>query len=194
MRHCKWLVLLLVGFLLLSACGKPAQDDLAASVSETPGTTDTAAPSSQTDSTGTPTQSATGAAQSAAAAEATTYAYSLPEKTGDMVFTDDPENKFIVAVAEKYRVDTALLAGIYVVPENKDNQVWQFSGKKDANGKLIRNASTLKYVYMLSADCATITRTGGLFGNDGISAPVGFAMFEATKKLIIPEFQAQLDA
>lgn len=120
--------------------------------------------------------------------------YTVPEKSGDMLFTDDPNNKFIQAVVSKYGVDASLLACIYKNPSSDSNFVWQFNGQTDTNGKPIRNASTLKYVYSISADCNTIARTGGLTGNDGMSLAAGVLLMQTTKQLMIPEFQDQLNA
>ena len=140
-----------------------------------------------------PQEKTTAVSPSTTAAPTTTIAFSMPEKTGDMYFTDDENNKFIQAVVQKYGSDPARLACIYVVPEGDSNHVFEFNGKTDLNGKLIRNADTLKYVYTLNADCSTITRAAGFTGNDGLSAAQGYAIFEMTKKLVLPEFEEELN-
>ena len=111
----------------------------------------------------------------------------------DLYFTDDENNKFIQAVVQKYGADPARLACIYVVPEGDSNHVFEFNGKTDQNGKLIRNESTLKYVYTLNADCSVITRAGGVTGNDGLTAAQGLVIMQLTKKLILPEFEKELN-
>lgn len=120
--------------------------------------------------------------------------YTIPEKSGDMIFTDDANNKFIRAVVDKYGVDAKLLAGIYANPASDTNFVWQFNGQTDSSGKLIRTPDTLKYVYIITADCKTVVRAGGLVGNDGMSAAGGYLVMQTAKKMIIPEFQDQLNA
>ena len=117
----------------------------------------------------------------------------MPEKTGDMYFTDDENNKFIQAVVQKYGSDPARLACIYVVPEGDSNHVFEFNGKTDQNGKLIRNESTLKCVYTLNADCSEITRAGGVTGNDGLTAAQGLVIMQLTKELILPKFEKELN-
>ena len=129
-----------------------------------------------------------------AASAETTALFTMPEKTGDMYFTDDPNSKFIQAVVQKYGSDPARLACIYVVPEGDSNHVFEFNGKTDQNGKLIRNKSTLKYVYTLNANCSEITRAGGATGNDGLTAAQGLVTMQLTKELILPKFEKELNA
>lgn len=118
---------------------------------------------------------------------------STTKKVGEMRFTDDKNDKFIQAIVQKYGSDPARLACIYAVPEADNNHVFEFDGTTDQNGKLVRNASTLKYVYSLNADCTTITRAAGKTGNDGLSAAQGVAIFEVTKKFVLPKFEAELN-
>lgn len=185
------LVLLLV--LLLFGCGAKTIDD----TMQTSATPETSTQSNETTlpaATAAPTQEQTTAppAKESPAPE-TTAAFTMPEKTGDMYFTDDSDNKFIQAVVQKYGSDSARLACIYVVPEGDSNHVFEFNGKTDQNGKLIRNESTLKYVYTLNADCSVITRAGGATGNDGLNAAQGLVVMQLTKKLILPEFAEELN-
>lgn len=187
------LVLLIAVF--LGGCGlKPASDAQE---------TETAAPqtTAQNEATYAPAQTVdetevktTVATHTASVTPETTAAFSMPEKKGEMLFTDDPNDKFIQAIVQKYGSDPARLACIYAVPEADNNHVFEFNGKTDKNGKLIRNADTLKYVYSLNADCSTITRAAGFTGNDGLSAAQGYAIFEVTKKLVLPEFEEELNA
>ena len=142
-----------------------------------------------------------GSAETQAAAPQTTQAsttlpfgITMPEEDYTTMFTDDPSNKFIAAVAQKYGLDTSLLAAVYTDPVSDSNQVWQFSGKTDSSGKFLRNADTLKYVYSISADCSQIKRTGGLTGNDGYNAVSGYVVFTTTKQMLLPEFEAELNA
>ncbi|MDO4154956.1 MAG: hypothetical protein Q4E21_08935 [Clostridia bacterium] len=185
------LVLLLV--LLLSGCGAKTADD-ATQTSAAPETTTQSNETTLPAATAATTQEKTTAppAKESPAPE-TTAAFTMPEKTGDMVFTDDADNKFIKAVVQKYGSDPARLACIYVVPEGDSNHVFEFNGKTDQNGKLIRNESTLKYVYTLNADCSEITRAGGATGNDGLNAAQGLVVMQLTKKLILPEFEEELN-
>ncbi|MGN0556187.1 MAG: hypothetical protein ACI4LI_09875 [Candidatus Fimenecus sp.] len=179
--------------LLLFGCGAKTADD-ATQTSAAPETT------TQSNETTLPAATAATAQEQTTAPPAkespapeTTAAFTMPEKTGDMYFTDDADNKFIQAVVQKYGSDPARLACIYVVPEGDSNHVFEFNGKTDQNGKLIRNESTLKYVYTLNADCSEITRTGGATGNDGVTAAQGLVVMQLTKKLILPKFEEELN-
>lgn len=181
--------------LLFAGCSK----DTAEPVTTTPPAASTQAPAPSE----TQTQAPQTTAEASKAPEPTTQSstftaggqtYTVPEKSGDMIFTDDANNKFIRAVVDKYGVDAKLLAGIYANPASDSNFIWQFNGKTDANGKLIRNPDTLKYVYIITADCKTVARAGGLVGNDGMSAASGYLMMQTAKKMMIPQVQDKLDA
>ena len=179
--------------LLLFGCGAKTADD-ATQTSAAPETTTQSNDTTLPAATAAPTQEKTTAppAKESPAPE-TTAAFTMPEKTGDMYFTDDENNKFIQAVVQKYGADPARLACIYVVPEGDSNHVFEFNGKTDQNGKLIRNESTLKYVYTLNADCSEITRAGGVTGNDGLTAAQGLVIMQLTKELILPKFEKELN-
>lgn len=180
--------------LVLFGCGKKETDP---TTTESPTVTDTAV--TQTE----PTVAASAAdaqkettksVATTAVPSETTAAFTMPEKTGDMYFTDDADNKFIQAVVQKYGSDPARLACIYVVPEGDSNHVFEFNGRTDSNGKLIRNKSTLKYVYTLNANCSEITRAGGATGNDGLTAAQGLVIMQLTKELILPKFEEELNS
>lgn len=183
---------LLLVFLFAGCGAKETTAESSASVAELTTAASETIPSATTENAATQAQTEA-PVQSAAAAESTTARFTMPEKTGDMYFTDDADNKFIQAVAKKYSADPARLACIYVVPEGDDNMVFEFNGKTDANGKLVRDESTLKYVYTVNADCTGITRTGGATGNDGMTAAQGIVTMQLTKKLILPKFEAELN-
>lgn len=184
---------LCAALLLLCACGNGA---VSAEVTATVSTAQTTVPTQTTEA-----PPSAGSAETQAAAPQTTQAsttlpfgITMPEEDYTTMFTDDPSNKFIAAVAEKYGLDTSLLAAVYTEPVSDSNQVWQFNGKTDSSGKLLRNADTLKYVYSISADCSQIKRTGGLTGNDGYNAVSGYVVFTTTKQMMLPEFEAELNA
>lgn len=71
------------------------------------------------------------------------------EKTGEMLFSDDPDNRYISAVSSKYGVDSQYLVALYTVPENDSNIVLQFDGTKNPDGTLIRNKDTLIAIYTI---------------------------------------------
>ncbi|MGN0520687.1 MAG: hypothetical protein ACI4LB_08095 [Candidatus Fimenecus sp.] len=181
--------LVLLFAVLLSGCG--AKPNAQETTTIAPQTTVQSDVTSTPDITAGQTETTTTAPTSTALE--TSVPFSMPEKKGEMAFTDDPNDKFIQAIVQKYGSDPARLACIYAVPEADNNHVFEFNGKTDANGKLIRNEDTLKYVYTLNADCSTITRAAGFTGNDGLSAAQGYAIFEVTKKLVLPEFEEELN-
>ncbi len=193
MRIYKIFVLCAV-LLLLCACGNGAVSaEVTATVSTAQTTVNAQTTEAVTPASGnTETQSA--APQTTEAGTTLPLGLTMPQEDYTTLFTDAPSNKFIVAVAEKYGLDTSLLAAVYTDPVSDSNQVWQFSGKTDSSGKLLRNADTLKYVYSISADCSQIKRTGGLTGNDGYNAVSGYVVFTTTKQMLLPEFEAELNA
>lgn len=113
---------------------------------------------------------------------------------GDSELVVDPNNKFIKAVVNKYNLNDEGLICTYSKKGHDNNFVFQFDGSKDSNGKLIRNAETLKYVYSVTADCKTICRTGGYTGNDGCTLANGLGVFLLSKQALIPNIQDQIDA
>lgn len=112
-------------------------------------------------------------------------------KTGEMAFSDDPNNKYISAVAAKYGVSAEKLVALYTVPDNDSNIVLEFDGTKDGNGKLIRNEDTLVAIYSidlaLNSKCASKDSSKNEY-------PYGemMVMFMTTTKYIMPEFEGQL--
>ncbi|MGN0571562.1 MAG: hypothetical protein ACI4K9_05230 [Candidatus Fimenecus sp.] len=125
--------------------------------------------------------------------EPTTETPTLPPSNGTMQFTDSADNRFIKAVHAQYNVDTDLLVAIYKEPADDSNCVWQFNGAKTAEGKIIRSADTLQYVYVISADTNTICRTDGKDDNIGMTAKEGYFTFKTTKNIIMPRFSDQLN-
>lgn len=189
----KSVLLLGIGVLLLCLCSCQNRED------ETQNTTEPSAAVQNVSEATVPSSSApvtaadAGAKKPAASAEETSATlFTAPEKTGDMVFTEDPNDPFIQAIVQKYKVDPARLAGLYMVPASDSNYFWEFDGTTDANGKLVRNGKTLKYVYTVTADKSEICRAAGFFGNDGLSAAQGYLVFETNKQLMLPKFEAQL--
>jgi len=74
------------------------------------------------------------------------------EKTGEMAFSDDADNRYISAIATKYGVDAKKLVALYTVPENDSNIVLEFDGSENADGSLIRNKSTLVAIYSIDKE------------------------------------------
>lgn len=131
--------------------------------------------------------------QSTAPAAVSTETTEYEAQYGDSQLDFDTENKFVDAVVAKYGIDREGLITAYSVKGRDSNYVWQFNGAETKNGKLIRNADTLKYVYYVNADCSKVSRTGGYTGNDGCSLKDGLTVFLLTQKVLIPNLQEQID-
>ncbi len=74
------------------------------------------------------------------------------EKTGEMAFSDQADNRYIAAIASKYGVDAKKLVALYTVPENDSNIVLEFDGTENADGTLVRNKSTLVAIYSIDRE------------------------------------------
>lgn len=120
--------------------------------------------------------------------ESTTSKYT---RTGESVFSDDPDNKYISAVASKYKLDKSLLAAVYTIPDADGNMVMEFDGTKDENGKLIRNENTLKAIYTIdkSLNSKRASKDSKLNEYSSLEAKT---MFFTVTKYIIPKFQNEL--
>ncbi len=123
--------------------------------------------------------------------EAQTLAPSTTEaviqKTGEMAYSDSPDNRYIKAISEKYNVNASLLAALYTVPENDSNIVLQFDGSKNENGAIIRNKKTLVAIYSidkeLNSKCASENKEMNEYSYSEMKV-----IFFSTTKYIMPEF------
>ncbi len=113
------------------------------------------------------------------------------QKTGDMAFSDDPNNKFINAVSQKYKVNAQNLVALYTVPENDANTVLEFDGSKGSDGKLIRNEDTLVAIYTIDAALNSKCASKDSSKNE---YPYGemMVMYMSVTKYIMPEFESEL--
>ena len=83
--------------------------------------------------------------------QADTPTNSAPEATTQRIttfYTDNPSNRYIAAVADRYGVDrSCLVAFIRTDSSEPGANVLQFRGSKDQYGRLITTADELVYVY-----------------------------------------------
>ena len=116
--------------------------------------------------------------------------FELPEKTGDNLISDDPNNEFIKLVSSKYSVKAEALVAIYAVPDQGNNFVLEFN--KTSNG-YSRSPSDLKKIYQIDLDrnINIATKTG--VGCVGCTAAESVLMFSLVKKVIMPEFPDYFD-
>ena len=116
-----------------------------------------------------------------------------PEQTTAAVkayYTDDPNNKYIATIADRYGLDRGCL--IAFVRKNSDTPgatVLQFKGNRDANGNLITTSDELLYVYDIQ-DNGTVLKTNR-DGTDveGMPQLAGKAAFALVEKYIMPDIE-----
>ncbi len=120
--------------------------------------------------------------------ESTTKVY---EKTGDMAFSDDAENKYIKAVTDKYKINPENVVVLYTVPDNDGNLVLEFDGSADNTGKKIRNKDTLVAIYSidrnLNSKCASEDKTKNEYSYGEMKV-----IYFSTTTYIMPEFADKL--
>jgi hypothetical protein len=112
-------------------------------------------------------------------------------KTGEMAFSDSPDNRYIKSIADKYSVNAENLVAIYTVPQNDSNMVLEFSGKTDASGKLVRNSSTLVAIYTIDASLVSKRASKDNSKNEYPSGEA-MVMFMTVTTYIMPEFRDKL--
>ena len=110
------------------------------------------------------------------------------EKTGEMAFSDDKNNRYIDAVSQKYGINSENLVALYTVPENDSNLVLEFDGSKNADGTLTRNTDTLIAIYSidkaLNSKRASEDRKLNEYSYGEMKV-----MFFSTTTYIMPEFE-----
>jgi len=148
-------------------------------------------PSTEAAAVVTPSQA--GASTTAPAVTPETTAPVADEPTTTAVktyYTDNPNNKYIVTIADKYGVDKGCLVAF--VRANSDTPgatVLQFKGNRDSAGNLITTSEDLLYVYDVQ-DSGTILKTNR-DGTDveGMPSLAGKAAFSLVEKYIMPDIE-----
>ena len=113
----------------------------------------------------------------------------LENSNAEVFFTDNQNNKYIVAVSDKYGCKKEnLVALVKVNAEFPSATVLEFSGKKDANSELLMTYEELKYVHEINEEKNTIVKASknGL-DNDGVSFVEAKILITLTKEYFIPE-------
>ncbi len=113
----------------------------------------------------------------------------LEESEAEVYFSDNPNNKYIVQVVNKYGVDSSnLIALVKVNATFPSAMVLEFSGKRDSNGELIMTYSELKYVYNIDETKNTLVKASkNGVGNDGVSFVEGKILFVLMENYFCPE-------
>ncbi len=112
----------------------------------------------------------------------------IENSNAEVFFTDNPNNKAIVAVSDKYGSKKEnLVALVKVNAEFPSATVLEFSGKTE-NGELLMTYEELKYVYEINEEKNTIVKASknGL-DNDGVSFVEAKILITLTKEYFIPE-------
>ena len=112
----------------------------------------------------------------------------LMESESVTYYCDDPNNRYICAVADAYGVyKSTLVALIRVNAQNPGATVLGFSGKTDADGNLLMTESELDAVYeVLDGDSTVKKATGKATGNVGYNYIASVTVFKLTKQFILP--------
>lgn len=113
----------------------------------------------------------------------------LEQSNAEVYFSDNPNNKYIVQVVNKYGVDSSnLIALVKVNATFPSAMVLEFSGKRDANGELVMTYSELKYVYNIDETKNTLVKASkNGTGNDGVSFVEGKILFVLMENYFCPE-------
>lgn len=112
----------------------------------------------------------------------------LENSNAEVYFSDNPNNKYIVKVVNKYGANPDnLIALVKVNAEFPSGLVLEFSGKKDSNGELVMTYAELKYVYNIDDSKNTISKAGkNGVGNDGVTKTESTITFFLMKEYFIP--------
>lgn len=113
----------------------------------------------------------------------------IENSNAEVYFTDNPENKYIVRVADKYNLKKEnLIALVKVNAEFPSIYVLEFSGKRDSNGELVMTYDELKCVYEINESKNTIVKaTKNGLNNDGVNFIEAKILVTLTKEYFIPE-------
>lgn len=107
---------------------------------------------------------------------------------GNNMLSDNCENEFIKLVSETYNVDSDLLVAVFSVPDNGDNFVLQFNGKKDSKGNYIKSPDTLEKIYQIDKSKNIKIATGKKTGNVGVSYGEGMLCFNMVKTVVMQQY------
>ena len=107
---------------------------------------------------------------------------------GNNMLSDNCENEFIKLVSETYNVDIDLLVAVFSVPDNGDNFVLQFNGKKDSKGNYIKSPDTLEKIYQIDKSKNVKIATGKKTGNVGVSYGEGMLCFNMVKTVVMQQY------
>lgn len=112
-----------------------------------------------------------------------------PANDGKVVtyISENPNNKYICRVAEKYGSDKAnLIAFIKKNSSTPGATVLEFSGKTDSNGNLITTADELVYVYEISDNGTNRRASKDGNNNDNYNKVAAKVAYSLGEKFLLP--------
>ncbi len=115
----------------------------------------------------------------------------IPNKNGDNVLTDDPNNEFIDLIADTYNVDKNALVAIYSVPDSGTNYVLQFKAKGLINKTYEKSPDNLYRVYHIGvAPERVISYTSGnlVTGNHNCTGAEGMLVFNLVQTKVMAQY------
>ncbi len=111
----------------------------------------------------------------------------IPEKSGDNIATNDPENEYIVFIADEYKIDKAALAAIYTEPASNNNYVLQFKKKSLLGSEYSRKPADLEKVYQIDLEKNVAIATKSGIGCQGCTLTESILIFNLVQTLIMPQ-------
>lgn len=113
----------------------------------------------------------------------------IENSNAEVYFTDNPNNKYIVTISNKYGAKKEnLVALIKVNAEFPSAMVFEFSGKKDENGELVMTYDEFKYFYNIDESNNKIIRVSkNGVGNDGVNFVEAQVYLMIAREYLIPE-------
>lgn len=113
----------------------------------------------------------------------------LENSNAEVYFSDNPNNKNIVTISQRYGVPKEnLIALIKVNAEFPTVTVLEFAGDRDSNGELIMTYEKLKYVYEINETTGGIVKASkNGMDNEGLSFIEAKVYIALAKEYFIPE-------
>jgi hypothetical protein len=113
----------------------------------------------------------------------------LENSQAEVYFSDNPNNKGIAAISQRYGVASEnLVALIKVNAEFPTITVLEFSGARDANGELVMTYNELVNVYEINETTGKVVKASKSgMGNDGLSFIEAKVYIALAKEYFIPE-------
>ncbi len=116
-------------------------------------------------------------------------------ENGSLLVDTSPENKFTRIISDQFDISPDLLTAIYAIPDTGQNYVMEWNGKKDASGKLIRNAETIRRCYLIDIN-GRVTDIAAADYSECVGMnriENSFAMESLIKQMLIPQIEKAIN-